>query len=193
MGKVQPKLLPSLDYLNEALTVDPERGTLTWKERPKAHFLNSRGHSHFKTRYAGIRADYLATSGYRVFSMTMAGKQNLFRAHRVIWKMVYGSDPTQCIDHIDQNRENNSISNLRDISWSENLRNHQVILNRYPNRAYPVGAFPRKDGKFCSAIFTGGRQVHLGVFRTAEEASAAFVAAATQRATERARIIKGGA
>ncbi|MDD0156969.1 HNH endonuclease signature motif containing protein, partial [Shigella flexneri] len=44
-------------------------------------------------------------------------------AHRLAWLYVYGEWPKQEIDHIDRNRRNNAISNLRDVSRVVNALN----------------------------------------------------------------------
>jgi len=47
-----------------------------------------------------------------------------FYVHRVIWKWCYGSDPAFTIDHINRNRADNRLGNLRQMPVSEQLRNH---------------------------------------------------------------------
>ena len=44
-----------------------------------------------------------------------------FQVSRIVWKLAYGTDPEQVIDHIDNNPMNNDISNLRDISQGDNM------------------------------------------------------------------------
>ena len=46
-----------------------------------------------------------------------------YQASRLAWKVVYGVDPTHEIDHIDNDRDNNSIINLRDVPHSVNQLN----------------------------------------------------------------------
>ena len=107
--------LPSVEILNELLTVDPSSPSgLTWK-------VNRRG-----TAKAGTKAGTIASSGTTgsvMWNVKING--TLRQAHRVIWKMVNGSDPTNVIDHIDNNPLNNDISNLRDVTQRENLLNRK--------------------------------------------------------------------
>ena len=107
--------LPSVEILNELLIVDPSSPTgLTWK-------VNRRG-----TTKAGTKAGTLqrsSTSGAAMYQVGYKGRK--LQAHRVIWKMVTGSDPTNVIDHIDNNPLNNNISNLRDVTQGENMLNRK--------------------------------------------------------------------
>ena len=70
-------------------------------------------------------------------------------AHRLAWFMHYGEWPKNQIDHIDGNKSNNSIKNLRDVScalnaqnkYKANKQNKLNILNirkRYDNHQYQV-------------------------------------------------------
>lgn len=60
--------------------------------------------------------------GNHGYLMTMVDKV-LYLNHRLIWLWVYGYMPENCIDHINRNRLDNSIGNLREVSDSCNMRN----------------------------------------------------------------------
>ena len=47
----------------------------------------------------------------------------MYRQHRLAWLYVYGEFPNGHIDHIDHDTTNNAISNLRDVTASQNQRN----------------------------------------------------------------------
>ena len=54
--------------------------------------------------------------------------------HRVVWAVVHGEDPGEYqVDHIDRNRGNNAISNLRLCTQSDNCSN-RVSSNNSTNR-----------------------------------------------------------
>lgn len=80
------------------------------------------------------------------------------------------------IDHINGNKSDNTLANLRCVTESENCQNAVLKLtDKYGN---PVGAHYHKPSKsFKSSIMLMGKQVHLGYFPTAAEASAAYLAA----------------
>lgn len=72
--------------------------------------------------------------GYWVIStrsLLSKGEKLLFQAHRVIWELVYGAiEEGYVIDHIDGNPSNNSLSNLRLVTYSGNSRNRASIDGR---------------------------------------------------------------
>ena len=61
----------------------------------------------------------LDKDGYLIIKFK--GKQ--YKAHRLCWFFIYGKFPKDVIDHIDGNKLNNSIRNLRDVTQAENTRN----------------------------------------------------------------------
>jgi hypothetical protein len=92
-------------------------------------------------------------------------------AHRVIWALEYGRWPDGQIDHIDGDRANNRISNLRDVSQAENTRN---AARPHLNTTGRIGV------SFKGAVRAGSKKwiAHIGSkpiksFHTFEEACAA--------------------
>ena len=98
-----------------------------------------------------------------------------YQVHRLVWLIENGSLPANPIDHIDGNKLNNRIENLRSVSIEENQQNQ-----RRPHRSSTtglLGAHHRAKGGFSSVISVKGKPVHLGLFKTAEEAHAEYLAA----------------
>ena len=88
--------------------------------------------------------------------------------HRVIWAAAHGQWPQKLIDHINRNRSDNRLRNLREVGVSFNL------VNKLPRAASVSGlkgvAYDKRDGRYYAYIdYDGGRQA-LGGFETAEEA-----------------------
>jgi len=104
-----------------------------------------------------------------------------YYAHRLAWLHVFGYLPEE-IDHIDRNRSNNRISNLRPATHAQNLSN----ALRLRTKSGLKGAY-RFQNRWKSSITSTGKQIHLGLFDTAEEAHAAYVAAAKKYHGEFAR------
>lgn len=102
------------------------------------------------------------SQGYRVINI--GGSQRL--AHRIIWLIVHGVTPTQ-IDHIDRNRTNNVLSNLRDVSAYTNQRNMSLSKN---NTTGVNGVRILPSGRYCAYIFNNRKQISLGTYDTLEEA-----------------------
>lgn len=100
-------------------------------------------------------------------------------AHRVIWEMVNGPIPDGMeIDHINGRRTDNRLQNLRVVTRSDNMRNQK---RRRDNKTGYIGVtWEKRLGKYRAGISTEGVRQHLGIFDTAEEASAAYLRAARQ-------------
>lgn len=131
----------------ELLHYEPETGLFTWK--------TSRGKVS-----AGAEAGHVQ-AGYR--KVTIDKLQ--IKLHRLAWFMTKGAWPTGQIDHIDGDKLNNRISNLRDVPMSINMQ------NRYAQRkttGLPQGVRHGFGGKFIASI-------QVGIFATAEEAGAAYM------------------
>ena len=86
--------------------------------------LFSRLHPRRKALGGYDRAGYLQTKiewyGERTLNVLI---------HRVIWKWCSGSDPADTIDHIDQNRDNNRIQNLRIADMTTQRRNRRGYVH----------------------------------------------------------------
>ena len=87
--------------------------------------------------------------------------------HRIIWMLYNDVIPENYeIDHIDRDRINNKIENLRLVNSSKNKENS----NRVQKRFYPCGVRPSGRG-FKAVVCVGGKYQHLGTFDTVEEAN----------------------
>lgn len=113
-----------------------------------------------------------AKSGYRRINLDNVS----YREHQLAWYYVHGIWPTNNIDHINGKRDDNRIANLRDIPFGENLRNRTKVLSS----TGLMGAVRVKD-RFQAQIRINGKPKYLGLFDTAEEASAAYWMARKQR------------
>jgi hypothetical protein len=91
--------------------------------------------------------------------------------HRIVFYMHHGYLP-EFIDHIDRNRANNKIENLRPCTKSQNVVNSKVRTDN-PYR-YKGVTFHKASGKYASQSFIHGKRVHIGLFKTPEEAAIAY-------------------
>ena len=98
-----------------------------------------------------------------------------YRMHRIIWMFFNGTFPIGAIDHIDRNKTNNKIENLREVTVSENQQNQ--FLPKVNNRSGFIGVRPGYKGKFLAEITLDGKKIHLGCFDSAIEASKEYMKA----------------
>lgn len=152
------------EAIRAALDYDPETGVFRWK--PK----QGRGGSWAAGRVAGG----MDGKGYWRISIKGVRRQ----AHRLAWLHFYGVWPDRQIDHINGNRLDNRISNLRLATNGENQQNAKFI--RKNTGAYPGVTPARKSGRWQAQITHKSKYHYLGTFDTPEDAHAAFMAAKAQ-------------
>lgn len=170
MKKSRP--LPSREVLEERFRYDSDSGDLIWRTRTDD--LHPRTLNMWNSRFAGKPAGVQNNdTGYRDLSF----EGRTWKVHRFIWKLQTGQDP-EYIDHIDGDRMNNVWSNLREVSWQENLRNKQ----KYQGYSTPVTGVTRRSGRkpWIARIGVDGSVLHLGSFEKKEDAIAARKSAETR-------------
>jgi hypothetical protein len=155
----------SVQRLRELIAYDPATGALTWKVC-KAPRLKP-----------GALAGYRPPNDYVL--LMIDGKH--LKGHRVAWALAYGEWPSWPIDHIDGNRGNNAIGNLRELTFAGNAQN--VCEPRKSNKTGFLGVW-KKGTRFAAEIKAQGVVTRLGLFDTPEEASAAYRAAKLKLHTE---------
>ena len=136
--------------LRELFTWDANTGRIFWKHKYKS-----------REAFGSVQS-----SGY-LYGKVM-GKNYL--AHRVLWALETGRWPNGEIDHINQNKMDNRLNNLRDVCRIENSRNKSRNKN---NRSGVLGVARLSSGKWRAYITVRKKQVHLGVFDNIEDAKLA--------------------
>ncbi len=170
MKKTNPLL--SKEELDKLLRYEKSTGLLYWRKRTEDMFEDTGGHSPAHTcrkwnaRFAGKEALTKVNKGYRCGHLW--SKPVL--AHRVIWKMATGEDPIE-VDHIDGDRLNNRLSNLRNVSVADNRRN---AAKRSDNKSGVNGVFWNNSKKCWTVV------INVGSFSDFDQAVAARKAAETQ-------------
>ena len=155
------KQILSAEYLRERLTYNPETG----------EFLHR--HSFGNRYHAGERADtpgHAALKGYRLVNLL----SQKFLAHRAAWLYLHGVWPDKYIDHINGNRGDNRIENLRDVVARTNQENQRVA--KVNNKTGFLGV-RMEQGLYRARIKANGKTLHIGMFEKAEDASAAYIKA----------------
>jgi hypothetical protein len=157
--------LPDPELLRKLLRYEPETGKLFWLPRPLEMFPDHRSGKIWNTRYAGMETfNRIDNRGYSVATLMGAP----ISGHRIAWAVFYGRWATKTIDHINGDRTDNRITNLREVTHRENLLNAK---KRSDNTSEVTGVHWRKsDQKWGAQIHINGRGKTLGAFATFDKA-----------------------
>jgi hypothetical protein len=117
----------------------------------------------------GDRADLPCAGGYRRIAVDSIKVQ----AHRAAWLYVHGEFPSGQIDHINGDRADNRLANLRDVAPGVNSQNQRKA--RKDNGSGFLGVTPHQ-GKWRPRVQLNGKPHYAGMYDTPEEAHAAYVA-----------------
>lgn len=146
------ELMAILDY-------NPDTGIFRWKIHRNVNAI--------KGREAGsVRRD-----GY----IQVCVNYKKLLAHRLAWFMTYNIWPKYQIDHVNGNRSDNRLCNLREATPSQNSQN--VIVKHCSSTQLLGVSFDRRRNKYRVRMWHEGKRLWLGYYSTAEEAYEARLAA----------------
>lgn len=113
--------------------------------------------------YGSTGKELTATmNGYSVIHLRNNGQKLTLRGHQFIYHQAYGKVVNE-IDHINRDRGDNRISNLREVNRSQNQQNIEY-------KGYSLNRL-----KWQSQIMINGKSKYLGIFNTEQEASKAYL------------------
>jgi hypothetical protein len=159
----------TMDRVRELFDYDPLAGVLIWRVATSSR------------NPKGSVAGSIGPNGYRSI---MADWQK-YQAHRLVWLWHNGSFPPADIDHANGDRSDNRIENLRLANRSQNMSN---VGRRRDNSSGCKGvSWHAQDAKWRACIQKDGKFIHIGLYDTKEEASAAYFEAAQRLQGEFAR------
>ena len=143
------------EYVSSILNYDPNTGILTNKfnRGPRAR--------------AGQEAG-CSVGGYR--KVVLAGKPRY--SHRIAWLLYYGELPVGSLDHINLNRSDNRMSNLREANCLQNSHNTGLLSTN--TSGYRGVSFNKKAKKYVAQIRINGIRQYIGSYNTALEASTVY-------------------
>ena len=171
------KHLPTPELLRKLLRYEPDTGKLFWRQRKSGLFKDGKRTAErscrwWNARYAGKEA-FTADNGQGYKHGYILNRKHL--AHRVIFAMETGDWPILDIDHEDQDRSNNRIENIRDVSRQVNMQNSSL---RVDNASGHMGvSWYKPYKKWLASIVIDGRNKHYGYFSSKDAAIAARKAA----------------
>lgn len=149
--------LPTLEDVKTLISADFCTGVLSWN-----------GNADPRCRNKTISR--ISFNGYVVLSF----KNRQMYAHRVMWLLVYGHWPTGDLDHINGNKQDNRIENLRVASRLVN--NQNLHKAKSPSKCGLLGVEKNHNG-WRARIRVGGKRIGLGTFKTPEEAHETYIKA----------------
>jgi hypothetical protein len=164
MDEIETKAL--LDRLAEIIDYDPISGVMRWKRKEGDDWQSMI----WNTKNPGKSIGFPDKDGYLQIKIKVLGKNRHLKLHRVAWLIFYGQWPSGCIDHIDHNKTNNAIANLRSVDRASNQRN--LPLRRNSSSGYTGVSWHKGKKAWRARITVGGKELMLGYFDCAKAASA---------------------
>lgn len=156
---ITSKPINDLEAIKEYLNYDPKNGLFTWLKSMKGPAKK------------GMIAGANHSGGYVVIGFNGKG----YLAHRLAWAFVHGSiEPETQIDHINGNRKDNRIENLRACNHNDNCRNSKP---RSHNKSGIKGVRKMRS-KWAARIRVDNKEIWLGCYDTPEMAKEAYDRAA---------------
>lgn len=150
------KIDPTVERVRECFDYDLNTGVFTWKVR------NSN-----RVRIGDSTGSLSTTDGYLYIRLDRRNHV----AHRLAWAFVHGFFPAEDVDHINGNRADNRIENLREASRAENGQNRKTPVN---NKSGVKGVcHHQKTGKWRAQIHFEGKQHFFGLYDSLECAAEA--------------------
>jgi hypothetical protein len=145
------------------------------QKRVKELFLYKDGSLFWQTHRSGVRADGVAgcPNGRGYLLVRVDGKP--YKAHRLVFLYHHGYMPENDVDHIDRDRSNNKIENLREVSRSCNMRN-STQQNSTSSGVKGI-TWDKAHQKWQAKIKANGTTKYLGIYSDFTEAVAHRLAA----------------
>lgn len=169
------------EWAEQVLRYDSDTGKLFWKERDSSFFANWQhdgiaAAKSFNDMFAGKETfNIVSQKGYKrgkVFGTP-------YSAHRMAWLLTYGVWPEGEIDHINGDKIDNRIENLRDVTTEINNKNKLLVSSKNTS-GYSGVSWVKSKKKWKAAIMVDKKKKFLGYFHDKEKANEAVLAARPQ-------------
>lgn len=155
--------------IKDCVELNRETGELTWKLRVNNSVKVGQA---IGTRH---------NKGYKFFRLN----KTFYFNHRVVWYLAYGGWPQGEIDHINGDKSDNRLENLRDVTHRQNMWNKgpQESTSKYKGVHWHTA-----NKKWRATLWNGSSKIHLGMFECEKEAAFAYDLAAKEVFGEFARL-----
>lgn len=141
--------------LRELVNYDPDTGLFTWRLARRKCRPGALAGANMQNGYRAIRLDDV-----------------LYFAHRLAWLYVHGVWPAEQLDHINGNRADNRLCNLREATNAENAQNRRKTKGKSG-----LMGVRQENNKWLAEIKFNYKVIRLGLFDTPEEARQTYLAA----------------
>lgn len=158
MKRAAEKTLPPAQVLTKYFRYESRTGKLFHRRRPLSEFRLAAWGRHWNKRWSGKEAGSFTDFGH--LTVRLFGKA--YKVHRVIWKMVRGTEPPSMLDHRDRKPSSNKDSNLRAASYAQNTI----------NRNKQAGLKQTRNGNWEARIHKDKKYIYLGTFKSKLKAAA---------------------
>lgn len=149
------------EFARSVLNYDPESGLFTKKPR---HDMSTAWNSRCANKACGVRMAH----GY----ISIRINNRPYLAHRLAWLVTHGEWPAQLIDHINGDRSDNRLCNLREATHTQNRFNAGKWGHN--KSGFKGVSFHPFSGLWRARVSVNRKDVCLGYFHTKEEAHAVY-------------------
>jgi hypothetical protein len=153
------------ERLRELLTYNSETGAFIWNMDRKCRQVK-----------AGDVAGHKSRLGYMVTGIDGSAPMLM---HRLAWFYVYGQHPSEQIDHINGNRSDNRLINLRVVNNQQNNQNRHILRSTNTS-GYAGVSWHKQRSRWNATITVSGKKKSLGLYASAKEAGAIAAKARAQ-------------
>ena len=120
-----------------------------------------------------IRKNSISKRGYYTVTLYNSGKRKTLNIHRLLAEyFMENFNNSLSVDHIDGNKLNNDLHNLRMCTHQQNLMNTKLGKNN--SSGYKGVSYCKDRKKFVSSIKHNYKTIFLGRYETAKEASEVY-------------------
>ncbi|HAT3754821.1 TPA: HNH endonuclease [Citrobacter amalonaticus] len=156
-----------INYLKSRIDYCPLTGNFKWKLRARESFTSERLFKSWNTQFCGKDCGSM-TNKY----LTIRIDNSLYYCHRLAWAIYYGEWPESDVDHINMDKTDNRIANLRLSTSGQNMSNMGATK---ANKSGFIGVFwAKREGRWVSGITINYKFKYLGYYDDPVEAALAY-------------------